>query len=69
MSVDELRKYFEMADDLRNSGRDLLRLAKGSDKHFVIEVCGSKMLTAGNEFEKLLRRVADEIEQMTDDGR
>lgn len=69
MSVDELRKYFEMADDLRNSGRDLLRLAKGSDKHFVMEVCGMKMLTAGNEFEQLLRRVADEIEQMTDDGR
>lgn len=69
MSVDELRKYFEMADDLRNSGRDLLRLAKGSEKHFVMEVCGMKMLTAGNEFEKLLRCVGDAIYRMTDDGR
>lgn len=69
MSTEELKKYFAMADDLRESGRDLLRLAKGSEKHFVMEVCGMKMLTAGNEFEKLLRSVADSIERMTDDGR
>lgn len=70
MTVDELKKYFEMADDLRESGRDLLRLARAeSGKHLAMEICGMKMLTAGNEFEKLLRRVADEIEQMTDDGR
>ena len=65
----DLRKYFEMADDLRESGRDLLRLAKGSDKHFVMEICGMKMLTAGNEFEKFLNCVADAIERMEDDGK
>jgi len=69
MNNDELRNYFEMADDLREAGRDLLRLAKGSEKHFVMEVCGMKMLTAGNEFEKLLRCVGDAIDRMTDDGR
>jgi len=70
MRTDELKKYFEMADDLRESGRELLRLAKGEpDKHFALEVCGMKMLTAGNEFEKLLRRVGDAIDRMTDDGR
>ena len=68
MTADELKKYIEMADDLRESGRDLLRLAKAeSGKHLAMEVCGMKMLTAGNEFEKFLNGVADAIERMEDD--
>ena len=59
-----------MADELRESGRDLLDTAKKrQEDRYLLTLCGARMLTAGNEFERLLRHVAEYLTRMEDDGK
>lgn len=53
----ETKKYYRLITDMREAAR--LALHTGEDRALVCELCGLKLMQCANEFEKLLRKLAD----------
>lgn len=53
----ETKKYYRLITDMREAAR--LALHTGEDRALVCELCGLKLTQCANEFEKLLRKLAD----------
>ena len=51
------KKYYRLITDMREAAR--LAIHTNEDRALVCELCGLKMMEAANEFEKLLRQLAD----------
>lgn len=52
-----MKKYWRLITDMREAAR--LALFTKSDRALVAELCGLKLVQAANEFERLLRDLAD----------
>ena len=57
------KKYYRLITDMREAAR--LALHTEEDRTLVCELCGLKLMQCANEFEKLLRELADQ----EDDGK
>lgn len=57
------KKYYKLITDMREAAR--LALYTAEDRTLVCELCGLKLTQCANEFEKLLRKLADQ----EDDGK
>jgi len=57
------KKYYQLITDMREAAR--LALHTEEDRALVAELCGLKLMQCANEFEKLLRKLAD----LEDDGK
>lgn len=51
------KKYYRLITDMREAAR--LAIHTDEDRKLVAELCGLKLMQAANEFEKLLRQLAD----------
>lgn len=51
------KKYYKLITDMREAAR--LALHTAEDRALVCELCGLKLTQCANEFEKLLRKLAD----------
>ena len=55
-----MRKYWRLVTEMREAAR--LALHTEEDRALVAELCGLKLVQAANEFEKLLRKLAEQEE-------
>lgn len=58
----ETKKYYRLITDMREAA---LLAYTAEDRALVCELCGLKLTQCANEFEKLLRKLADQ----EDDGK
>lgn len=62
------KKCREIVNDLRDTGHEIVRVVREKPEGntlLALEICGMKMLTAANWFERLLGEFSD----MEDDGK
>ena len=52
-----MQKYYRLITDMREAAR--LALHTEEDRALVCELCGLKLMQCANEFERLLRLLAD----------
>lgn len=52
-----MKKYYRLITDMREAAR--LAIHTDEDRELVAELCGLKLMQAANEFERLLRELAD----------